>query len=131
MKTRMSRMWSMGMAAAFLMALSSTLSAQAMEGKGGVPGPSSIATKPVSAVSFEHTRGANLQDPGGYHMTTFVSGWCGTDTSVIDNALRVRIHLQLLAALLASGTGVFPGSIAMKAGALRRWYQATIDVLPG
>lgn len=131
MKTRMNTKWSMGMAAAFLMALSSTLSAQAMEGKGGIPGPSTVATKPVADVSFEYTRATNLQFAGPYSMETFVSGWCGTDTSVIDSALRARIHLQLLAALLASGTGMFPGSIAMKADALRRWYQATIDVLPG
>ena len=130
MKTRMNRMWGMGMAAAFVMAMTSTLSAQAMEGKGGISGPSSSAQTHAVSTSSEPVR-ASLSDPGALSMSTFVSGWCGTDTSVIDNSLRVRIHLQLLAALIASGTGVFPGSIAMKADAFRRWYQATIDVLPG
>ena len=130
MKTRMNRKLSMGMAAAFVMAMTSTLSAQAVQGKGGISGPSASAPTHEVSTSSQPVR-ADLSDPGALSMATSVTGWCGTDTSVIDNAFRVRIHLQLLALLLASGTGMFPGDIAMKAGAFRRWYQATIDVLPG
>jgi hypothetical protein len=118
------------MGAVILMAMSSTLSAQSMQGKDGVPGPSTVASKPVTAVNPDyHYRNVDLSGAGAYSMQSLVSGWCGTDTTVIDNGIRARIHLQLLAALL-SGTSVFPGSIAAKVSALRLWYQSSIDVLP-
>ncbi len=131
MRTQMNRKWSMGLAAAFLIAMTSTLSAQAMEGKPGVSKPSASAQAADSNVGFTYIRPITKSDDA---LTTLplMSGWCGTDPkpAVLDH-LRMRIHLQIVAALVASGVGVFPGSIAEKVGALRRWYLSTIDVLPG
>lgn len=127
MRTQMKMKVSLGMAAAFLMAMTSTLSAQAMQGKPDV----SVSSAAPGAAELGFTIIRPIYGPG--HLTTLplVSGWCGTDTSVFEDALRARIHLQLVAVLLASGTNVDPGSIAMKVAAFRRWYLSTIDVLPG
>ena len=130
MRTQMKMKVSMGMAAAFLMAMTSTLSAQAAAVKPGISGPSSSAQVTADNVGFTHIRPITASD--GFQTTLpLMSGWCGTDPKpAVQAHLRARVHLQLVAVLLASGTDLSPGGIAMKAAAIRRWYLSTIDVLP-
>ena len=129
MRTQMNSRWSMGLAAAFLVAMTSTLSAQATESHGGLSAPSSSAQTQAANPAIGQAR-VHLDGEGLIFAVPLVSGWCGTDTSVLDDGLRVRMQLRLVAMLLASGTDVLPGSVAMKMGAFRRWFQSSIDVLP-
>lgn len=127
MRTRMNRTWSMGVAAAFLMAMTSTLSAQDAA-QAGMTGSSAPATPGASFGS--DTVPLAVGDIGAVWLVPEISGWCGTDTSVFERAIHARIQLQLLASLIAASTGVFPSAIVMKAVSLRHWGQLTIDVPP-
>ena len=127
MRTRMNRTWSMGVAAAFLMAMTSTLSAQDAA-QAGMTGSSAPA---ASAAGLGSEPGALAAgDIDGVWLVPEISGWCGTDTSVFERATHARIQLQLLASLIAATSGVFPSAIVMKSVALRHWGQLSIDVPP-
>jgi hypothetical protein len=128
MRTRMSTMGTMGMAVAFLLALTSTLSAQATESKGG---PTSASSAQVSAASADFgSAEADLSGANMMHVVPLISGWCGTDTTLADDPMLKRARLQLAAALFHAGLQLHPGQIIMKALALRYYYQSTIDVGP-
>ena len=128
MRTRMSTMGTMGMAVAFLMAMTSALSAQATESKGG-PTPASSA--PVSATSMDFGAAeADLSGDGMMQVVPLISGWCGTDTTLADDPSLRRARLALVAALFQSGLQLHAGQVILKVLAFRYWYQSTIDVGP-
>ena len=128
MKTRMSRTGTMGMAAAFLMAVTSTLSAQGIESK---PGPTSASSAQVSAGSADlGTADADLSGDDMMHVVPVISGWCGTDTTLAKGPGLARLRLQLFAALFHGGLQLSPAQVVAKVAAFRRWYSSSIDVAP-
>ena len=120
--------WTMGLAVAFLMAMTSTLSAQAAESKGDITAPSSSQVSAGSA-GFGTAR-VNLSGDGMVHVIPLVSGWCGTDTTLAKDPALMRVRAQLFAALFHAGMQLVPGQIVAKALAYRRWYSSSIDVAP-
>ena len=128
MRTQKSRTWTMGLAAAFLMAMTSTLSAQAAESKGGPTKPSS-ATVSAGSADVGSAR-VHLDGSDMIHVIPLVSGWCGTDTSLAKDPVLMRARLEAFAVLFRSGLQLHPGQIAAKVAAYRRWFSSSIDVLP-
>jgi len=118
----------MGMAVAFLVAMSSTLSAQATESK---PGPTSVSSAQVGAGSADlGAAEADLSGDNMMHVVPLISGWCGTDTTLAEGPGFARHRLQLFAALFHAGLQLDPAQVIAKAMAFRRWYWSTIDVAP-
>jgi hypothetical protein len=115
----------MWLAAAFLMAMTSTLSAQ-VAGKGGMASPGSSAGSSggisVGTVMSDSGRGAS-------YLPAPPTGTCGTDTTkpfhfrADDRATHV-IAQQLYA------LSVLPSHVALRMLAYRLWIQSTVDVLP-
>ena len=134
MRTRKIGKWSLSLTAAFLVAATSTLSAQAAESKGG-PMSLSSATGSAGSVGFVDS-GSTLSGQGAVQVQPLTSGTCGTDVAKpvakpFDlRHQKERLHLKLLAAAIHSLAQGFPAHPAIRLAAYRLWLQSTIDVLP-
>jgi len=117
---------SMWLAVAFVMAMSSTLSAQ-LAATGGLASPSSAsaaACVKVDSFAADANRATDQIHP------PFV-GTCGTDCTPPTKPLRsgARDHM-VLAGKLAVAMKMFPGHLGLTYASYRLWIASTVDVLP-
>ena len=129
MRTRMSGSRSLWMAAALVAAMTSTVSAQAVQASAAATGPAApIAESAAFAGSGAAMTALDVDLSSG----TQIMGWCGTDVTkpLHVDQLRARIHVRALATLLHSVAQFLPVQAVSRLAAYRLWLQSSIDVLP-